>query len=966
MKHLAKLFLAVAAGVFALSCVTDATEDLGVKLNGGQVTEITISLEDSRTQLGEKADGVYPLYWSEGDVISVNGTTSAEAVISDSNPASATFTVQGDVAAPYCIAYPAAPAGQVVFAETQVHAGGSTFSAGASTMYGYSNASGVQLNHLTGVLKFGITGSTILTKVQISTIDRAPIAGAFNIDFATGKLTATEDSKYVINYEFPATADAEGLELSSEPQYLHIAVPAGTYKSLFVTLYDKEGGVMYATIKAGDEKPLAVGKVREFGGSIAYAPINNQVHIIKDVESLKAFASAASSSKKDVVFVADVDLTGESWKSIAATNYAGTVYGNGYSIKGLTAPLFGQTKASFEGIHLVDLNITTTDRMVGGLVTYINNANGYIRHCSATGKINVNLAHTTSFASIGGIIGTANLSTVPFYDLYADVDITVITAKYSSNLRVGGIGAYTKGSVSNSVNMGSIYVDANVEGEKPLVVGGIFACVGSTCENLRNGSEDSTDPTDGAITITDNTKVGGNTVIGGCFANWEASDATITSGDNCHNYGIIRYDGATTGNLQVGGISGTSRGYSNSYNGSAKDTTHEKGALYINGSTSAVANIGGITGNTSLKFDNVHNYANISVGVTATSYITIGGIIGVPINGRGGTPVTNATNSGKLTFSGNCQSAAYMGGIVSNRQDEGLAVTIKDSYNYGDIEATETATLKTQMRIGGILAYTASLGSVLENCHNSGNLSFKGKAKGQPSVGGVLGMLGGGNTPCTLKNLSNCGDLTSAGALEEHARIGGVIAVFNGAITDESEGAFLNTGKVTFSAISSHTTANFAVGGVIGASAKDILAPNCRFINKGDIVVTVDPVDGQIVNIGGVIGSNTAQFINGEAYCSIKAIGYSNVGMVMGSSRVETVAEDGATTYSRVTNCKLGGTIIRALQGTENGDGETVYSPVTETIDESNFQDYIYGGNTIWAEGSDYDGCSFLSVEPTI
>lgn len=894
----------------------------------------------------------------------MNGITSGEAVISDSNPASATFTVQGDVAAPYCIAYPAAPAGQVVFAETQVHAGGSTFSAGASTMYGYSNASGVQLNHLTGVLKFGITGSTILTKVQISTLDRAPIAGAFDIDFTTGKLTATENSKYVINYEFPATADAEGLELSSEPQYLHIAVPAGTYNALYVTLYDKEGGVMIATINAGDEKPLSVGKVREFNKSIAYAAINNGVHIIKDVESLKAFAAAAASSTKDAVFVADIDLTGESWKSIAATNYAGTVYGNGYSIKGLTAPLFGQTKASFEGIHLVDLNITTKDRMVGGLVTYINNANGYIRHCSATGKINVNLANSTSFASIGGIIGTANNSTVLFNDLYADVDITVIAAKYDGNLRVGGVGAFTKGPVSNAVNMGSIYVDANVTNTKPLVVGGVFAILSMTSENLRNGSEDSTDPTDGAITISANTKVSSNTVLGGCFANWEASDTTIETAKNCRNYGIIRYDGATTGNLQVGGISGTSRGYTNSINGSAKDTTHEKGALYINGSAGGVVNIGGLTGNTSLKFDNVHNYAKINVGTTATSYIAIGGIIGLPINGRGGTPVTNATNSGKLTFSGNCQASAYIGGIVSNRQDEGLAVTIKDSYNYGDIEATETATLKTQMRIGGILAYTASLGSVLENCHNSGNLSFKSKAKGQASVGGVIGMLGGGNTPCTLKNLSNCGDLTSAGALEEHARIGGVIAVFNGAITDESEGTFLNTGKVTFSAISSHATANFAVGGVIGASAKDILAPNCRFINKGDIVVTVDPVDGQIVNIGGVIGSNTAQFINGEAYCSIKAIGYSNVGMVMGSSRVETVAEDGATTYSRVTNCKLGGRIAKA--GKESADGGSELNPDWIDIDATNFIDYIYGGDTQWADGTDYDGCSFLSVEPTI
>ena len=961
MKTLTKLFVAVATGMFALSCVTDATNDLGVKLGGGQVTEITLSLEDSRTQLGEKADGVYPLYWSAGDVISVNGITSGEAVISESNPASATFTIQGEVPTPYCIAYPAAPAGQVVFAETQVYAGSSTFSAGASTMYGYGDASGIQLKHLTGVLKFGITGSTVLTKVQISTIDRAPIAGAFKIDFATGKLTATEDSKYVINYEFPATADAEGFELSSEPKYLHITVPAGTYNALYVTLYDKDGGVMFATIKAGDEKPLAVGKVREFTNSIPYAPINDGVHIIKDVESLKAFAAAAASSKNDAVFVADIDLTGESWKSIAAKNYAGTVYGNGYSIKGLTAPLFSETKASFEGIHLVDLNITSTDRMVGGLVTYINNANGYIRHCSATGKINVNLANNTSFASIGGIIGTANVSTVPFYDLYADVDITVTATEYGNNLRVGGVGAYTKGPVSNAVNMGSIYVDANVANTKPLVVGGVFAILSMTSENLRNGSEDSTDPTDGAITISANTKVSSNTVIGGCFANWEPSGNTITSGDNCRNYGIIRYDGATTGNLQVGGISGTSRGYTNSINGSAKDTTHEKGALYINGSAGGVLNIGGITGNTSLTFDNVHNYAKINVGTTATSYTTIGGIIGIPINSKGGTPVTNATNYGKITYSGTGKTTVFIGGIVANRDEDGLAITIKDSNNYADIEVSEKAVLDSTIRVGGVLAYTASLGSLLENCSNSGNLTLSGNFTKQASVGGVIGMLGGGSILTAIKNLSNSGNLTLNGTLAGDARMGGVIAVTNTAHNvEESEGLFTNTGKITFASSSSKANANIAIGGAIGASGKNMLADKCQFVNKGDIVIDSTPIEGQIVNIGGVIGSNTAQFINGTANCSIKAIGFTNVGMVMGSPRVETVTET-ATTYVRVLNCKLAGKIAKASK--ESADGGSELVPDWIDIDATNFIDYIYGGTTQWAEGTDYDGCSFLSVE---
>ena len=76
MKNLAKIFMAVVAGMFAFSCVTDTTEDLGIKVEGQGVTELALSLEESRTHLGEKAEGVYPLYWSEGDAIAVNGTIS--------------------------------------------------------------------------------------------------------------------------------------------------------------------------------------------------------------------------------------------------------------------------------------------------------------------------------------------------------------------------------------------------------------------------------------------------------------------------------------------------------------------------------------------------------------------------------------------------------------------------------------------------------------------------------------------------------------------------------------------------------------------------------------------------------------------------------------------------------------------------------------------------------------------------
>ena len=69
-----RIFIAVVA-MFAYSCATDATNDLGVNI-AGEKTTITLSFEETKTQLGELSGKTYPLYWSEGDRISVNGIAS--------------------------------------------------------------------------------------------------------------------------------------------------------------------------------------------------------------------------------------------------------------------------------------------------------------------------------------------------------------------------------------------------------------------------------------------------------------------------------------------------------------------------------------------------------------------------------------------------------------------------------------------------------------------------------------------------------------------------------------------------------------------------------------------------------------------------------------------------------------------------------------------------------------------------
>ena len=137
MKNLAKIFTAVVVALVAYACTTDTTETLGVKL-GGQTT-LTLSIEESRTQLGEKVSGVYPVKWCEDDVVAANGVKSTVIEILGDGSA-AQFTFAEDVARPYSLVYPASEATPVTaglqavtFLASQAYVAGS-FCDGAAPM----------------------------------------------------------------------------------------------------------------------------------------------------------------------------------------------------------------------------------------------------------------------------------------------------------------------------------------------------------------------------------------------------------------------------------------------------------------------------------------------------------------------------------------------------------------------------------------------------------------------------------------------------------------------------------------------------------------------------------------------------------------------------------------------------------------------------------------------------------------
>ena len=909
MKNLTKLFVAVAVLFTSFACTTDATQDLSVGAsNGVGQTEFVLSLEESRTQLGEKAGDLYPLYWSNGDKISVNGAESNEISVNGQSSV-ATFSVSGTLTTPYCIAYPAAPAGEVVFADQQVYTGG-TIANGASTMYGYSESGeGATLKHLTGILKIGVTGNKTLSYAQISTVDRKPIAGTFALNFANGEVSPTSTSKELIGYSF-----GEGVALSSEPTYLHVAVPAGVYEELYVTLYDNEGGVMYATIKAGDSKPLAAGMVREFSNTLVYAP-NALVFVIRDKASLKAFAEEAATLEKDALFVADVDMTGEEWTPIEG--YAKSVLGNGYSIKGLTAPLFGTTSASIKGLHLTDVAIVTNNDPVSAALARTVTATDAVRpeisHCSVSGTLVVENPTFSATAATSGseltyaglvarsigakIDNCVNNVSLTINNLTKPADETVIYGFYA------GITAYSieftrsdasvvYSDVTNCTNNGAILLqDKSVPDAtttRTAYIGGIVCRSGDANAGVFSGNTNN-----GPITVTSLCyNSGGRAMIGGVLARGRHF-SEFTNNVNSAK-GKITLGPVT--NVYVGGVIGYSNNVATEFlaNLWAASNCHNHADITLESDNYASIHVGGVAGFVQYwDFTNCDNTGNISVKTTAATTKTdfnVGGwagqYTGDSADARQPRPYY-LTNSGTVTVDlhdATMSSTLRVAGLIAYSH-----ASVRNSTTYksakvtlkGKIHQTVKAavfndnTSETQVTIGGFGGYFASTGSYDCTAENDleVNTTWTGTNASFVQIGGLVGRthnklwtsihtgnvtvngdfstiitnIGGcaGMTYWNNKDFVNEGNVTITGSYEL-LRVGGTVGAANHGVESH-----INKGNVTINA--TYNGASY-IGGCVGYSIYDDMKdkPCINSDNYGKISVTGTQATTSDVAVGGV------------------------------------------------------------------------------------------------------------------
>ena len=845
-------FLMIIVALVAYSCATDTTEDLGIKLDGGQ-TQVSLSLDGTKVHIGDKVGQEYPLYWSEGDKIAVNGVTSTPLAAEAHGQTSATFTIDGTVEYPYNIVYPAPAEGAVAtegmqvvtFLASQPYVANS-FAEGSTPLYAQvaNEGEAICLNHLAGVLRFAPKGEgTTLTSLVIKA-ESGKLAGDFDINCADGTLTAQADATDTVTVSF-----GEGLALGAEATPIYVALPAGEYGTLTITLHTATDS-MTSSINTASA-PIKAGIVREFK-EFTYSAnnITSEIFEIYDEASLRQFANIAPSFApyKSAKLMENIDLTGKEWVTIEGFG-AYEFDGNGKKIIGLSAPLFGTTNAHIKDLHLenLDLNITDARHIVGGIACVLRStaeATAKLEGCSVSGKVTFATTYAASTGkdeemAVSPMVAQAFGAQITNCQNNASITVTTASATTKNNtyMCVAGIvglmnkvdGAPAEPLLTNCVNNESatiLWEEVTVSSAKHSpylagVVGRYFCANGlSNCTNYA----DITAKTD--INVAN---IGG--VCGYLYAN-ETS--------KLYNYGDVTLD-AKTAYSYWGGVIGSC------YTGTMSVTeceNHGKVEFGANASCTHRNYIGGIIGtsqSSGATYSNLKNFGTIaSYGSNNGCRFFTGGIIGYcwkvgelsnSVNG-----VEGDATKGKIIIKGTVGTtiadgaAVYypcIGGVVGNFYPNGGAYLLKGCTNYGPISFGFTTSGNQNYNLGGVAGYAQ--GAASEDCHNYGAIDcseLNNVGHKQLLIGGVIGYSTKASNEC-----SNSGAITLGTEADGRIQLGGVLGYQTSVTTNCS-----NSGAITVK--SAVAIANPSVAKVRSASAS----------NRSDADVN------NRSNIGGVVG----------------------------------------------------------------------------------------------------------------
>lgn len=796
--------ISLPAVLLAASCAQELPSDSNETPGDLKDVVLEVSMPDTpmtRTVLGDKENGSYPVFWQEGDVISLNGfLSSAVTADGDGNDSFAFNVKASSMSAPYTVLYPGNEDNQVVLGQEQEYVQG-TFAANTLPMYAQvsSLSSEVSLDYLASVLRIPIrlTSATSFKRIDVTAPEGEPLCGTFSIE--DGTLAGVETSDKV-SYTF----GEEGTAFAAGEAVFHIVIPAGTYAGgLELRFYDTEGNYMIA-YAFGEDKTVVAGKVYEFAERTFFP--DGKVFLISTPADMLTFATKSGESHAllQARLTADIDMSGVEYNS-DSFNFYGTLDGAGNSITGLTTSLF-------------------------------NNLYGTVRNLEITADIKYNQLGENSQTGNNNPYGVGLLAHYAYSEIEGQsIENVTVNGSLSvggftnpNNYNIGGIVGATNGvPVMNCTNNASITVDG-LTAEETTRVGGIAGAVQTAetacLENCRNT---------GGITLRNNSHTS-HLYLGG-IAGYLNTSANILE---CTNDAPISVSGATCSHF-IGGILGEK---AKEEKAEIVDCTNTaKGTITVEGSAHAqpmylagiVAGCRGWSSGVPVV-SGCKNYAAITNNCLGTSYtdksspaVTIGGVIGRITDGK--VNVISCENEGNIT--NNCPSLH---------------------------EAD--ADVNPGIRLGGIIGYTHQ---GTDNCSgniNKGNITNTASSTNFINLGGVIGYV---KATYTMSSCSNQGIVSNSGNAASDIALGGVVGRSNNpaTLTKCINGLSGNTtlGKVSNTGVSATSGPNTQIGGIMGFGDDKIII-NAGGDNKSINYAPVSDTSGSLYPaVGGIMGyTNTS------------------------------------------------------------------------------------------------------------
>ena len=526
--------------------------------SGDFVLEVSMPETLTKTVLGPKAAGIYPVLWSVGDYITVNGVQSKPLTALEAGAATAVFHFSAPIKTPYHVQY-----GTEVPAFQQYTEG--NICAFSAPMQATSYEAAFTLKHQACILSLPLSGSVNIAGISVSALDGTYLSSGGTVQL---------------------TIPGSGVSIASAKTFCVALQPAYLEKGLSVDIYTTTGDRMNLVSFVGET--LTAGTVYEFP-TTAFKANAHPVTVIANYAQLKAFAEQVAADEKYLQARMTADIVADNtWTPLEG--FTGEFDGGGYTVSGLKKAFVNELQGCIRNLTVeADIAITSKDDIVGdesvywaGILTNRMYTGAQVSNCVAKGSIAY--SQWGKELRVGAICGYAVRGIIDHCVSEAAITVTgdgtaavqaggIVGRVYASSDQVHILNCRSEGSLSLSGTLKSMETGGIVGQFQPAPASALSGCAFT-----------------GDITFDNSSTLSGAMNLGGI-----AGSVKTASIADCSSTGTLTVRSSSAGVIRAGGILGNAQSYEGTNSISLTGCTFS-GALTIDVPSHGTLNTNAITG----------------------------------------------------------------------------------------------------------------------------------------------------------------------------------------------------------------------------------------------------------------------------------------------------------------------------------------------------------------------------------